>query len=110
MSDSGRNPGGEPEDEPVLSRLQPFPWDQDAAVAYEAVLDALNDVIGIHAHRIHRLEQQEQPDAAALAELRESQRHYVQVRRSLSHQDGEAVRRIGAECAAVVDEFRRSLG
>lgn len=80
-----------------------FPlWTQDQAVAYEAALEAINDVIAGYSEQIDVEENSPHPNAQRLAWLTMRVSHARDEAHSLDVNDDASVRQVLAEYSAIV--------
>ena len=77
-------------------------WTQDQAIAYEAALEAINDVIAGYSEQIALEQQSAAPNAARLAWLEMRTDQAAAVMDSLNVTDTENVRQVLSEYSAIV--------
>jgi hypothetical protein len=77
-------------------------WTQDQAIAYEAALEAINDVIAGYSEQIDAEENCATPDALHLAMLRLRTRQAAAVRHALDVTDTASVDQVLREYSAMV--------
>lgn len=77
-------------------------WTQDQAIAYEAALEAINDVIAGYSEQIDAEENGPQPNAQRLAWLTMRVSHAREEAHSLDVNDDATVRQVLAEYSAIV--------
>lgn len=77
-------------------------WTQDQAIAYEAALEAINDVIAGYSEQIDAEENCRQPDAQRLAMLALLTCHAAAVRHALDVTDTASVQQVLREFSAIV--------
>jgi len=77
-------------------------WSQDQAIAYEAALEAINDVIAGYSEQIDAEENRAQPNAQRLAWLTMRVSHARDEAHSLDVTDDASVRQVLAEYSAIV--------
>ena len=77
-------------------------WTQDQAVAYEAALEAINDVIAGYSEQIDAEENSPQPNAQRLAWLSMRVSHARDEAHSLDVNDDASVSQVLAEYSAIV--------
>ncbi|MGW2793591.1 hypothetical protein ACWC9H_27180 [Streptomyces sp. NPDC001251] len=93
--------------EPVTGSLDPYEWDSEAAVAYEAAIEAINGVVGAYSAQIAAREAA--PDdsrhAAELANLRSRRQACQTVRQQLDPDDKERVAQVRADYSRQLREM-----
>ena len=90
--------------EPVIRNLRPHSWDSEEAIAYEAAIEAINDVVGAYSALIADADRR--PDSQAeRAEYRRLRNECQQERRALKAEDTEKVTRIRRVYAARLNEL-----
>lgn len=77
-------------------------WTQDQAIAYEAALEAINDVIAGYSEQIALEEQSGTPNAARIAWLEMRTDQAAAIMESLNVTDTENVRQVLSEYSAIV--------
>ena len=77
-------------------------WTQDQAIAYEAALEAINDVIAGYSEQIDAEENSPHPNAQRLAWLAMRVSHARDEAHSLEVNDDASVRQVLAEYCAIV--------
>ncbi|HKY81481.1 MAG TPA: hypothetical protein VJM09_08415 [Sphingobium sp.] len=77
-------------------------WTQDQAIAFEAALEAVNDVIAGYSEQIDIEENSRQPDVARIAWLNMRIGQAVDVRHALSVTDTANVQQVLMEFSAIV--------
>ena len=77
-------------------------WNQDQAIAYEAALEAINDVIAGYSEQIDAEETSPQPNAQRLAWLSMRVSHARDEAHSLDVNDDASVSQVLAEYSAIV--------
>lgn len=77
-------------------------WTQDQAIAFEAALEAVNDVIAGYSEQIDIEENSRQPDVAHIAWLNMRIGQAVDVRHALRVTDTANVRQVLMEFSAIV--------
>lgn len=77
-------------------------WTQDQAIAYEAALEAINDVIAGYSEQIALEEQSGAPNAARIAWLEMRTDQATAIMESLNVTDTENVRQVLSEYSAIV--------
>ncbi|MFV0296733.1 MAG: hypothetical protein ACK5JT_11520 [Hyphomicrobiaceae bacterium] len=77
-------------------------WSQDQAIAYEAALEAINDVIAGYSEQIEAEESNPRPNEARLALLTMQTSHAAQIRDALDVTDDVSVRQVLQEFCAIV--------
>ncbi|WP_327687073.1 hypothetical protein [Streptomyces sp. NBC_00467] len=90
--------------EPVIRNLRPHDWSSEEAVAYEAAIEAINNVVGAYSALIADAELRPGTEAA-LAEYRRLRTECQQERRALKAEDSENVARIRRVYAARLNEL-----
>ncbi|WP_331720473.1 hypothetical protein OG851_42650 (plasmid) [Streptomyces sp. NBC_00161] len=88
--------------EPFITSLDPYEWDSEGAVAYEAAVEAINGVVGAYSALIAQEREQAEPDTAQISEWRQRQAECQQVRMGIDPGDRGRVR-------AVRDEYGTRL-
>jgi hypothetical protein len=81
----------------VLPGLGMAGWTPAQGVAYEVAQEAVRQAIGYYAHLIGQAEAADEPDAAAIAVLRETQRSWAVRGEELTPLDKRAVKHIRAD-------------
>lgn len=106
-TDDGTTEGGRMT-EPITGSLEPYVWDSEAAVAYEAAVEAINGVVGAYSALISREEKRsaESRDATAISEWHRLQGECQQTRQGIDPDDAEQVRAVRSEYAARLRELR----
>lgn len=79
--------------EPVIGNLRPHDWSSEQAVAYEAAIEAINNVIGAYSALIAGAERRPELEGE-LAEYRRLRSECQQERRALKAEDSENVARV----------------
>lgn len=77
-------------------------WTQDQAIAYEAALEAINDVIAGYSEQIALEQQSGAPNAARIAWLEMRTDQATAIMESLNVTDTENVRQVLSEYSAIV--------
>jgi uncharacterized protein YfaP (DUF2135 family) len=96
--------------EPITSSLEPYEWDSETAVAYEAAVEAINGVVGAYSALIAREEQQAEPDTAAIDGWRRQQGECQRARESINADDASQVRAVRHEYAARLRQLQELMG
>jgi hypothetical protein len=86
----------------VLSDLQPFPWSDAEAIAYEVALDTISLVIAWCSARLNDERQSDNPDQVVIDRLVELRRQAAQDQRTLLPTDLAAAQRLRAEYGALL--------
>ena len=77
-------------------------WTQDQAIAYEAALEAINDVIAGYSEQIALEQDRQKPDAARISWLEMRTDHAAATSHALTVTDDENVRQALLEYSAMV--------
>ena len=75
------------EGKPLTLQMQPFEWDSEESVAYEAAVEAVNEVVGAYSARIATEEAEPVPDAARIAAAEAGQAECARRREQLDPAD-----------------------
>lgn len=89
--------------QPVIMNAPSEPlWTQDQAIAYEAALEAINDVIAGYSEQIALEQDRQKPDAARISWLEMRTDHASATSHALTVTDDENVRQALLEYSAMV--------
>jgi hypothetical protein len=99
MSDQG-------DDDGVVGRLRGFTWSNEAAAAYEAALDAINDAVGAYSALIAAEEGKPQPDPAVIEAARAGRTSCARRREALDPADDEQISRARREFTELARRVR----
>jgi hypothetical protein len=99
-----------PDEPSVLSRLQPFTWSSEDAVAYEAALEAINGAVGAYSTLIAAEEARQVPDREAIAAARSGQAECARWRANLDPADRAAVSETRRRFSQLARDLRSGRG
>ncbi|WP_328643939.1 hypothetical protein [Streptomyces canus] len=88
-------------DEPITASLDPYTWDSETSVAYEAAVEAINGVVGAYSARIaaESSKPETERNTQALAEWRQLRTECQRARETLDAGDSQAVAMVRREYA-----------
>ncbi|MFF3256465.1 hypothetical protein ACFYWP_37040 [Actinacidiphila glaucinigra] len=96
--------------EPISGSLELDGWDSEAAVAYEAAVEAINGVVGAYSALIAQEEQRSDPDPSAVAEWRRQRSECQQVRQRIDPDDAAQVDSVRREYAERLRQLHGLIG
>lgn len=96
-------------EKPVTGSLDPYTWDSEEAVAYEAAIEAINGVVGAYSALMHAEEQrpEQDRDADRVAEWRRLRAQCQQERQRLDPTDTEQVAGVRRQYAERLRDLSR---
>ena len=94
-------------EQPITASLDPYEWDSEASVAYEAAVEAINGVVGAYTARI--TQETDKPEAErddqAVTEWRRLRTECQQARQGLDASNADAIAHTRRKYAELLREL-----